>query len=279
MKFLYKMERKLGKYAIPGLMKYVIGAYILGYVLEMLAPELLLWCTLEPYFILRGQVWRLVSWIIVPSQAFDLFTVLMLLMYYHIGSTLERFWGTFKFNLYIFGGLIFTAIGAFTLYFILVQMTGIQALPVGGLSTTYYISMSLFLAFATCFPNAEVRLYFILPIKMKWMGIIYAALVIYSFMHTSWIGRTAIIASLLNFIIFFITTRNWKKVSPKEVKRKADFQKKMTVDPAKPRHKCAICGRTEKDDPKLEFRYCSKCDGNFEYCQDHLFTHEHVKRS
>lgn len=279
MKFWYKLERKIGRFAIHHLMKYIIGAYIIGYLFALFKPEVLSILTLEPYFIMHGQVWRIITWIMVPDSSFTLLTAVVLFFYYQLGNQLEYYWGTFRFNLYMFGGWFFTLIGAFVLYIILVQLTGVTTISMGGLFSTYYINMSLFLAFATCFPNMEVRLYFILPIKMKWMGLLYAAMVIYSFIHNGWVGRTAIIASLLNFIIFFIATRNWKAHSPKEVKRRAEYKKKVEVKPDATRHKCAICGRTEKDDPTLEFRYCSKCDGNFEYCQEHLFTHEHVKRS
>ena len=286
MKFFYKMERKIGKYAIPGLMKFIIGAYALGYIVALFNESLLPYLTLDAYAILHGEVWRLLTWIVVPSSQFNpLFTLIMLFMYFQLGTTLERFWGTFRFNLYMFGGWFFTCVGAFALHLVF-YILGARAEMLATLSmfcalffSTYYINLSLFLAFALCFPNTEVRLYFILPIKMKWMAIIYAVLVGYDFINNHWAGRTAIFASLLNFIIFFFATRNWKSISPKQVKRKVEFKKSVTVEPGKTRHKCAICGRTEKDDPTLEFRYCSKCDGNYEYCQDHLFTHEHIKRS
>ena len=133
-------------------------------------------------------------------------------------------------------------------------------ISMGGSFSTYYINMTIFLAFAMCYPDMRIMLYFIIPIKMKWMAGIYAALIIYEMIISSWGGRVAIIASVLNFLIFFFTTRNYRSVSPKEIHRKR-----------------TICGRTELDDPNLEFRFCSKCNGNYEYCQDHLFTHEHVK--
>jgi len=279
MKFFRKLERRFGRFAVPKLMGYIIGAYIIGYILWIVAPEALNYMTLDPYFIIRGQFWRLISWIFIPSSPLGLFTALMLFFYYNLGTQLEYYWGTFKFNLYMFGGWLFTVLAAFALYGVMVVLTGVTEIGMGGLFSTDYINMSLFLAFATCFPEMEVRLYFVLPIKMKWMGVVYAVLTAYSLISANWVERTAIIASLLNFLIFFITTRNWKTYSPKEVKRRADYKKQATVKPEVNRHKCAVCGRTEKDDPTLEFRYCSKCDGNFEYCQDHLFTHEHIKRS
>lgn len=138
----------------------------------------------------------------------------------------------------------------------------------------------------------KVLLYFVIPIKMKWMAIVYAALVVYDivryFMGGAWFMALPIIASLLNFIIFFLGTRNLNRYNPKEIHRRNQFKRAMGESKTVPfpganksgevtKHKCAVCGRTEKDDPNLEFRFCSKCNGNYEYCQDHLYTHIHKK--
>jgi uncharacterized paraquat-inducible protein A len=138
--------------------------------------------------------------------------------------------------------------------------------------------MSIFLAFAACYPDMQVMLYFIIPIRMKWLALVYAALVIYNMVTTNWTGRVAIMMSLLNFVIFFLSTRNYKRISPGEVHRKQVYRQQTKTNPRITKHKCAICGRTELDDPTLEFRFCSKCNGNYEYCQQHLFTHQHITR-
>ncbi len=280
MNFLNKLERKLGRFAIPGLMKYIIICYIIGYIIEFVHPALLNYLTLEPAMIFEyGQVWRVISWVLIPPQTNLIFAIIMMFFYYQLGMNLERTWGTFRFNVYILGGIIFTVIGAIILYF----ATGQQYL-LGGAFSTYYINLSIFLAFAVCYPDMQVMLYFIIPIKMKWLAAVYAVLAIYSAVMSSWAGRVAIIASLLNFIIFFLCTRNYKAYSPHEYKRKRDFRRQVHQGQHSARtggaskHKCAVCGRTELDDPNLEFRFCSKCDGNYEYCQDHLFTHQHIKR-
>lgn len=276
MNFLNKMERKWGKYAIRNLPAVIIALYVAGYILSVFQPEILGYLTLEPYYILRGQVWRLVTWIIVPPSSLDVFTIIMLFFYYSIGKTLEQTWGAFRFNVYIFSGILFTAVGAFLLYFLLGGNVAF-----GGLFSTYYINMSIFLAFAVSYPDMQVLLYFIIPIRMKWMGLLYAVFILNEFIQSGWIGRVAILASLLNFLIFFLSTRNWKRISPREVQRKQKFRQnvaKAAPKAGKPLHKCAVCGRTELDGDHLEFRYCSKCDGDYEYCQDHLFTHEHKKK-
>lgn len=297
---LNKLERKFGKYAIPNLIVWLIGGYVIGYLLELGSTitnvDFIHMMTLEPYYIIHGfQFWRLITWVMIPPSSGIFFVLIMMLFYYQLGTILERTWGTFRFNVYIFGGIIATVIGAFVLYFVYGLMYGTPVTGIGNYFTTYYINMAIFLAFAVCYPDMEVRLYFLIPIKMKWMAVVYAVLVIYDAISTNWAGRVAIICSLLNFLVFYLSTRDYRRVSPKEMHRKQAYRKATQQNryggyqqqnpysggAAKgsgpvTRHKCAICGRTELTNPELEFRFCSKCNGNYEYCQDHLFTHKHV---
>lgn len=276
MNWLDKLERKFGRYAIPNLTMYLIGGYVVGYVISLMYPSLLVWLTLEPAYILRGQVWRLFSWVLVPPSGSILTIVIMMLLYYQLGTALERTWGIFRYNVYIFSGILFTVLGAFFLALIF----GTDVVGYGGFFSTYYINMSIFLAFAASYPDMELLLYFVLPIKIKWMAYVYVAYILYDLVRGNWMTRTAIVASLLNFILFFLSGRNIRPYTPKEQARKRKFKKQ-----ARPHmtyangamHRCAVCGKTELDDPTLEFRFCSKCNGNYEYCQEHLFTHEHVK--
>lgn len=293
MNFLNKLERKFGKYAIPNISLYLIICYGCGYLLNMINPAFLNYLTLNPYAILHGQIWRIVTWILVPPSSFDIFTIVMLFFYYSIGTNLERTWGTFYYNVYLFMGMIFTVLGSFivmaisyipntTMNAIINSMGANNYFSLIALNfSTYYVNMSIFLGFAATFPDVEVLLMFILPIKVKWMGIVYVALILYDFIKSGIIGKVVIGASLLNFIVFFLMTRRGigMRMSPKQVKRRHDYRKE--VKKARPvtisKHKCAICGRTSDEYPDLEFRFCSKCYGNYEYCQDHLFTHTHVK--
>ena len=154
--------------------------------------------------------------------------------------------------------------------------------------STYYISLSIFLGFAISFPDMQVLLYFIIPIKIKWLAYLDVALLAYSMITSilsgNWAGCVVILCSLANVLVFFLMTRKGKHNSFQQNRRRKEFKKAVSRGEAEYRnpngitkHKCAICGRTEKDDPNLEFRFCSRCNGNYEYCQDHLFTHEHVK--
>lgn len=279
MNFLNKMERKLGKYAIQNLTFWLIGFYILGYIIEFTMPNVLAWLALEPYYVMQGQVWRLVSWILIPPSTNLIFMIFMLMCYYFIGISIEHAIGTFRYNVYLLGGMIISTISAMALYGINYLVTGTYLRGIGDSFSTNYINMSLFLTFAVLFPNAQFQLYFLIPVKAKWMGIIEAVWAAFSFIGGDISQRVAILASLANFLIFYLCTRNYHRVSPKEIHRKQVYRQQMRQSQGVTRHKCAICGRTEKDGDNLEFRFCSKCEGNYEYCQEHLFTHQHIKRS
>ena len=281
MKFIDKLERKFGRFGIPNLTIYMIVCYVIGYALMIVNPGILNWLSLEPAYILRG----LVTWVLYPPSTSGVlwFAIAVLFFYYPIGTSLERTIGTFKYTLYILSGVIFTILGAFILYFLL----GGNVL-VGNVFSTYYISLSTFLAYAMCYPDMQVLLMFIIPVKMKWMAIFYVVIVVYEMiqyiMAGAWYLVIPIVASLLNFIIFYFGTKDFSRYNPKEVHRRNEFRRAMepqgrmkSGSGSVTKHKCAICGRTELDDPNLEFRFCSRCNGNYEYCQDHLFTHTHVK--
>lgn len=278
MNFLNKMERKFGRYAIHNLSAYIIALYVAGYLLYFFAPaSIFSYLTLEPYYILHGQIWRLVTWILIPPESPGIFTIIMLFFYYSLGTSLEQTWGAFRYNVYIFMGMISTVLGAFLLYVILHVVYGGNVVFGSALFSTYYINMSIFLAFALTYPDMQVMLYFIIPIKMKWMGALYGVMIFVSLIQGNLASRVAIIASLFNFIVFFLISGRFSRFTPHQIHRRQEFKRNVKkVQPKNgPKHKCAICGRTELDGDNLEFRFCSKCDGNYEYCQDHLFTHEH----
>ena len=274
--WLDKMERRFGRYAIRNLTMYLLAGYAIGYLLSFTMPQLLTYFTLEPALILKGQVWRLLSWVIIPPNDNIIFVIFMMLLYYSLGNTLESYWGAFRYNVYIFSGILFTVIGAFIVNGLIGGITGF-----GSLYSTYYINMSIFLACASIMPDYQLLLYGIIPIKMKWLAVLDVVLLAVDAVQGGLIIRIVIIASLLNFIIFFFCNRNLRGHSPKQVARRKKFQKQISRPQNQyaggAKHRCAVCGRTELDDPTLEFRYCSKCNGNYEYCQEHLFTHEHVK--
>ncbi len=280
-----KFEKKFGKYAIPNLTMILIICYVVGYAIQIISPNLMLYLTLDPYQILHGQIWRLFTWLLIPPSSLDIFTIIMLYFYYNIGTALERTWGTYRYNVYLFSGMLFTILASFLsmgcVYLLHGNMESSTAVLVflkGSISfSTYYINLSIFLAFAATYPDMQVLLMFIVPVKIKWMAILDIILLVYTFIEGGIFTKFAVGAALLTFGIFYLTTKNLFHMSPKQIKRRSEFRQEVKRNTSITRHKCAICGRTEEGNPELEFRFCSKCNGNYEYCQEHLFTHEHVK--
>ena len=312
MNWFNKMERKYGKYAISNLPLYIVICYGFGFLMNSFKPEWIYFVTLNPYAILHGQVWRLVSWILVPEGSMNIFFVLIFLFFYFsIGRNLEMAWGKFAFNCFFFSGIILTIVGSFLLFgyfnifapdFIAkynaaaIDMNGPCSAAMGGswfwsaLSfsfSTYYLNLSIFLAYAITYPNMRVLLMFIIPIKVKVLGIIYIVVLLFniamSFMQSFNSGIVELVVvgtSLANTLIFFIILKRGTKRRFAEIKRQKEFQKKVkeASEPVSQiRHKCSVCGQTDVSNPSLTFRYCSKCNGNYEYCNEHLFTHKHIE--
>lgn len=289
MRWLDKLERKYGKYAIHNLMNYIIILYAVGFVVQIAAPQMYTqFLALDPAAILHGQIWRIFTFIITPPTTSYFFILFSLYLYYLIGRVLEYQWGAFRFNLYFFSGMLLHVLASILIYLI----WGIN-LSYG----TYYLNLSLFFVYIALYPDAQFLLFFILPIKAKVLGWIegaYFAVTIvagffvpvgsnlwFSLMNAGILAlpanSVAALVSLLNFLIFFLAGRG-NRFTPKEVKRRQVYRQKIkAARPPQGTHRCAVCGRTEKDGDNLEFRFCSKCVGNYEYCQDHLFTHEHRK--
>ena len=286
MNFITKLERKYGRFAIPNLTMILIAGFILGYLIEIFSPDALLAVCLDPDKVMHGQIYRLITWVVMPPGGISIFVVIMLMFYYHVGKTLENYWGDFRYSLYIISGIIFTDIGIMLTH-IITKLSGANDLTslmaeygyYG--ASTYYLCLSLFLAYAFMFPDLQVLYMMIIPIKVRWLGYLDIAYLIVQVIQFGLIryytGMVTVIMSVLNFIIFYFLLKGKTRVSPAQRRRKRRYRKEVRQTQIMTRHKCAICGQTEEDDPTLEFRYCSRCKGNYEYCQNHLFTHEHKK--
>ncbi len=312
-RFLESLERRLRGRAVPHLTAVMIGCFVLGYIMQAVNPDAARYMNLNIYQILRGQVWRLVTWVIIPPQELNIFTIIMLLFYFSIGTSLERIWGDARYNIYIFGGLLISIAAAFITYFAFrIRYAGPEVgSAIGVFFTTYNICMSILLAYAATFPDATVLLMFVIPIRMKYLGWIYAAIIVYEAIPYIRVGMSsgnslfyiyviALAAALANFLIFFFGMRSRTRLTAEQKRRQREFRRSVEqakktprgmsgrrpaqersgaaeiIDIPAARHRCEICGRTEISNPDLEFRYCSKCSGDHEYCMDHLYTHQHI---
>ena len=273
MNVLNKLERKFGKYAIPNLMYYVAVLYAIGLIVSQLAPQIYIeYLMLDASKILKGQIWRVVTFMMWPMSGGVFINVLLIYCYYNLGRTLEYIWGPFRFNLYFIMGVIGHVLAAIIIYL---------AFGIVYPLTAEYLNFSLFFAYALTFPNQHFLLFMVIPIKAKWLALFDAAYFVYGFIFGGVTTKIAVVMSMLNVLLYFLLTKG-KFYNVKEFKRKQQFRAQMAQAVRETqktvRHRCAVCGRTEQDDPELTFRYCSKCEGDFEYCQDHLYTHQHVTR-
>ena len=235
----------------------------------------------SPAAIMRGEVWRLITWIFLPlnSNSNIIFVAIALYFYYFIGSTLEREWGTAKFTIYYIFGVLLNIIYGFIIWF---------ALDVNVYIVPNFLNLSMFFAFATLFPDFSIRLFFIIPIKVKWLALVNAGYFIFEIIRAV-LGKQFFLAllplvALLNYFIIcgddLLSRLKPIKIrtSPQMVnfKKAAKKAKKDLAD--KPyRHKCAVCGKTDSEYPDLEFRYCSRCNGYHCFCVDHINSHIHFE--
>lgn len=285
MNFYNKLERKFGRYSIKNLPFVMLvlcaASYAIKYISQIIGINLIDILVLDPIRIVtKGQIWRLVTWLLIPPEDTNIiFVIIMLLFYYSISKSLVMVWGSFKYNLYIICGFIFTILGAFILWgigtFIPVYFNPWQYF------TTYYVNMSIFLAYAATFPENKIFLMMVLPIKVKWLGIVYGAiLIINCIMYANivtWPLIVVIVCSLLNFVLFYFVILGKVKTKVRQAKNNIRVEREQQMRARITKHKCAICGRSEETNPELTFRFCSKCNGNYEYCNEHLFTHTHVQ--
>ena len=284
-RFLYNNSNK----GIPNLMLFVSVGTLIVYFFTMIDPSNVLYRFLcfDRGAILHGPVWRLITYIFIPTSS-GIWLLLLLFAYYGIGRMVEAVWGTLKFNLFYLSGVV---------------IMDVAGLIMGRTATTYYLNLSLFLALATMYPDNKVLLMYIIPIKMKYLAWVYLAFTVFDVIR----GDFFSIFALLNYFLFF--GRSCMNVLPGgdrvgtrrfQFKRKSSGSSgnpswarkyhsgsgrrpgsgnhgefKKVVDAPAYRHKCTVCGRTDVSNPELEFRYCSKCNGF--YCQDHINNHVHIK--
>lgn len=263
MNWLNKLERKIGKFAVKGLMNYIVTANLIVFLVAYSDPNSVLISKLYliPALVLEGEVWRLFSYIFIPPATSILWIFFILYFYFLVGSNLEHEWGSFRFNVYYFVGVLATTAAAF--------ISGIGA-------TALYLNLSLFLAFARIFPNFEILLFFVLPVKVKYLAWVNWFFIGFTVLTNPLPLKVAAIASVMNYFIFFGKDIVLSaKVSRQSYHNRQKFQTKVPQDVTI--HKCTTCGITEKDNTAMHFRYCSTCEGDYEYCMDHLKTHEHIK--
>lgn len=286
MRWLDKLERKYGKYAVHNLMQYIVGGMAIVFIFNLMNNGAAALLGFSPKLIASGQVWRLVTFVFVPRTYSPIWIIFSLMIMFFYGRVLEQSWGAFKFNMYYIIGTVGTVVSSFIVEFV----TG-GIYPVNN----YYLYMTLLLAVAQVIPDYEIRIYFILPVKLKYLGYVYGGILLLEFLSGGFATKITILFSTANFLIFFgpgiykklkrLLQKKKYQQGNKPIPKNAVRRRSSSNGKAKNGqviqvafHCCEVCGKTEVDDPNLEFRYCSKCDGRHEYCTDHIFNHEHITK-
>jgi len=256
---LDKLERKLRPFAVPNLTVVLLVAQALGFVLVTTKPAQADQMVLIMDRVYAGEFWRLGTFLFIPPASNPIFLFFELYLFYLMGTALESQWGQVRYTLYVLIAYLATLAAAAI----------VPAVP----ASSGYIGLSVYLAFAHLYPNFELLLFFILPVKIKYLAWLTWIFMFIGFATGDWETKAQIVSSVANFLLFFGKEIFWR-VS--DGRRRMEWQAKQIKQRSKAFHNCAICGATERSHPRMDFRYCSKCAGSYEYCADHLKTHEHV---
>ncbi|MCM0080995.1 hypothetical protein L4X63_05280 [Geomonas sp. Red32] len=260
MRVLDSLERKLGRFAIPNLTIYLIAGQSLFYVMYMtgkLDPSATL---LSADRLMAGEWWRIAALPFDPPRQSLLFALFAWYFFYLLGSALEAHWGAFRYNAFLLLGCLITIAASFL----------VPHLPVGNT----FLAGSVFLAFATLFPDYQILLFFVLPVRIKWLAILTWAGYGYLLLFGGWAARVSVLAATGNYLIFFA-----RDIVNSTGYRRRSFLSKAAL-PRRERdyhHRCTVCGITDRTHPDMDFRYCPQCNGQYGYCREHIFRHEHKK--
>ena len=278
-RFCFKNRDK----GIPNLMLYISLGAGLVYLFTMATGNDILYYYLmfDRELILQGQIWRLISYPLTYSGGNIFFTAITLLCYYSLGQAMENIWGTFRFNLFYLSGVV---------------MMDIYCMIFGGYADVYYLNLSLFLSYATMFPNAQFLLFFIIPVKAWIFALLDLVLVLSGLISYPFPYNLFSVISIANYFLFFgkdvlnVIPMSWRanaarlfRKKPKQKAKVVPFPKAGSYEAttasvkAPYTHRCTVCGRTDVSNPELEFRYCSRCQGYHCYCEDHISNHTHVE--
>ncbi|MGE4484944.1 MAG: rhomboid family intramembrane serine protease [Oscillospiraceae bacterium] len=273
-RFCYKHPR----FGINNLMLYIIIGNALVYVFSKMdtTGTFVYYLYFNPELILQGQIWRLITFILVPTTSGLLWLALMLYFYYFIGSALERYWGAGKFTIYYLTGVIFTML--YGLISGLILKSNYMFLDAS------YINLSMFFTFAVLFPDTRVLLFFIFPVKIKWLAVLDAVFFVLAMIGGTFPTNFLPLVAVLNFFLFCggNFTRYFKTLKFTNSKQSVNFRSSVHrakyEEANKPyHHRCSVCGKTDTDYPNMEFRYCSRCTGYHCFCEEHINNHVHFQ--
>jgi hypothetical protein len=260
-RLLARLSRRYGRFAIPELTLVIVGGTVAVYVLALAQPQLLETLALDLWRVRQGEYWRLLTFLFLPPTLQPIWFFFAIYVTWLVGTALDHEWGAFKYNVYYLLGVLGTLLGA------TIAGEGVSAL---------FLNVSLFLAFATLFPETEWRIFFILPIRVKWLGLLSAVWLCYMFVGGGWPVRAAVLAGIANYLLFFADQLPRLVRGQVLVVRQGAHRARLAAaePPARPERSCAICGAREVDGADIRVCNCEKCGGRLRtLCLEHARNH------
>jgi membrane associated rhomboid family serine protease len=264
-----RLAKVIAPVAIPNVTAYLLAFQGTCMMLAWVRPDFVETLLLDPVKVMQGEWWRVVTFLFMPPTLSPLWALFVMYFYWMMGTALEANWGTARYNLFLWIAVIMSVGGAFV-----PMALGLPA----GVGTNAYLLGSVFLAFAFLYPDFVVHIFFILPVRIKWLALLTWLGYGVAFLIGDWMAKALVIAAVANFLLFF-----WRDIidrmrfGRKQMSRQVKRIVKMSgpLEAAATMHKCVVCGATERSHPQVEFRYCAAC-GNKCYCMEHLQTHQHT---
>ncbi len=259
MKLLERLDRIVRPVSIANLTQLIIGGQVLMLIFGASDPQILDQCTLVWDRVLEGQIWRLLTFLIIPISTSPIWLFFALYIFFLMGTSLERHWGVVRYNTFLWLGTVLTILAAAV----------VHDQPVTG----GFLEGTVFLAFATYNPNFELRLFFVLPVQVKWLALLQVIGYSLALVSGPMPVRIMVLASIGNYLVFFAPA---VLQYGQNLQRRAQWNARQYDPGNAPRHTCATCGVNSNTHPKMDFRYCSQCNNDYAYCEDHLRNHQHV---
>lgn len=261
-RLLARLDRTLGRFAIERLTTFIVGGTAIAFVLMKLRPELLSWLVLDPHVALK-QPWRFVSFLFVPQDISPIWLFFALYWTWLVGNALEQEWGAFKLNVFYLIGAIGTAAAAFI---------------TGASQGALWLNTSLYFAFATLFPNYEILLFFVLPIRVKWLALLTLGYVLYQFVPADIGTKAAILVAFGNYFLFFAGHMRdlvrGRRLQARQAVRRASFaQVAREREDRGDERECAICHVKQSEGADIRVCSCEKCGSPRELCLEHARNH------
>lgn len=265
---LERLERKLRRFALPNVTLGLIVAQLVLYVVTIgptlsrpdapLSP-LLERVQLVPAKVLEGEVWRVVTFLAVPPLSHPVWAIFFWYLFWLMGTALERYWGAFRYNVYLLVGWAATVAVSF--------------LVPDSPSSNAFLQGSVFLAFAFLNPDFELYIFFVLPVKIKWLALLTWLGYAFTILFGPWLWKLLVVASVSNFLLFFgAEIRDRMRYA----RRRMAAQAEAAARKEEAFHRCTVCGITDRTHPDMDFRYCTECKGSHGYCTAHIRDHPHV---